>query len=85
MIVNIQIDKYDIHTEAEYIETNAKTNEVNLWKVKSTSEISLKHIINLLMTTILYKDDTNIFNINFINLLKGNIIKFKFNLNNDKI
>ena len=82
---NIQIDKYDIHTEAEYIETNAKTNEVNLWKVKSTSEISLKHIINLLMTTILYKDDTNIFNINFINLLKGNIIKFKFNLTNDKI
>ena len=80
---NIIIDKYGIHSDIEYIESGDA-----IWKIKSSSEITLKHIINLLITNILYHDysiKNNIINLNFINLLKGNIIKFKFNLTKDKI
>jgi len=83
---NIHIEKSNIKTEIDCIETHKKKN--NLWKIKATSEITLKHVLHLLVSNILYfdlKNKKNTIILNFINLLKGEMIKLKFNLSLNKI
>ena len=83
---NVHIEKFGLRAEIDHMEINKK--KVNLWKIKATSEITLKHVLQLLITNLMqftYEHKKNTINLNFINLLKGEIVKFKFILSQKKI
>ena len=66
--------------------------KINIWEFKCTSEISLKHILQVLMYNIVYNkldclDDHEEYEVttNFINFLKGEIVNIKILVNKEKI
>ena len=90
--LDIKFDKIDLNMEKknikfyiDYIEVNKKNTLV---KVKASSEITLKDVLYALVSNILYFDYTknkNTINLKFINILKGEIVDFKFILSINKI
>lgn len=63
-----------------------------IWEFKCTSEISLKHVLQVMMYNILYNkldclEENETYNlvINFINFLKGEVINVKIQLDHDKV
>jgi hypothetical protein len=63
-----------------------------IWEFKCTSEISLKHILQVMMYNIMYNKldcltDGEIYDLtaNFINLLKGEIVNVKIQLDRNKV
>lgn len=75
---NVAIEKDGLIGEVDLIDDNG-----NIWEVKCTSDISLKHVLQVLMYNLLrndYNKETNIININFINFLKGEKIVFPISL-----
>lgn len=63
-----------------------------IWEFKCTSEISLKHVLQVMMYNILFnkldcleENETYDLVINFINFLKGEIVNIKIQLDRDKV
>lgn len=88
---NIPIKKWEIYGEIDILDGN-KNNEI--WEVKCVSDISLKHILQVLVYNILYKNLDSVDNskkniiyvkTNFINLLKGQTVCIKIPLTYDNI
>ena len=55
-----------------------------LWEIKVAQDINLKYILQLLMYNIM-KEKKIEYKLNFINFLKGEIVKIDLNLDLDKI
>jgi hypothetical protein len=64
-----------------------KENEHLLWEIKCSSDISLKHILQLLIYNIVYHKikDEHVIDINFINFLKGDMINAYLYLSFDNL
>jgi hypothetical protein len=92
------IKDYALTTGIEYIRTsvpvskNGIIGEIDiidsdneLWEIKCTSDISLKHIMQLFMYNIMYKDlkDTKNIVLRFMNFLKGEITSVTIKLTNE--
>lgn len=80
---NVSIDNDGLLGEADLI-----TNTDEIWEIKCTSDISLKHVIQVLMYNLLKNksySDFNMINVNFINFLKGEKIIFPINLTKNQI
>jgi hypothetical protein len=63
-----------------------------IWEFKCTSEISLKHVLQVIMYNILYNkldclEENETYNliVNFINFLKGEVVNITINLDQEKI
>lgn len=69
-----------------------------IWTIKCSNDISLKHTLYSIINTVMYKNDminddytTNDMTdidpivLNFINFLKGEEISYEYDLSNDKI
>ena len=80
---NILINKWGLNGEINIIEKNNI-----IWELKTT-DISLKHILQVLMLNIMNNYETykknNIIKLNFINILKGEKISYIFKFSLDKI
>lgn len=95
VIIKKYINENMLISEFDFIEYNNKHdkhnkhNEKILWNITTAQNIMLKHILQLLMCNIIYKqidyNNTNYeIKLNFLNLLKGDIIKINLKLNNIK-
>lgn len=81
-----------IVTKDEFIgEIDIIDNKDRLWEIKCVNDISLKHVLQLLMYNIMYYnlDETlkreRKYELYFLNLLKGEIVKVIFRLNKQKV
>ena len=89
---NLFISKNNIIGEIDLIELTNDGIRI-IWEIKCVSDISLKHILQVLMYNIIYYNfdelkfgSSNItITINFLNLLKGEIIKYNIELSKDDI
>lgn len=87
---NVQIENSLNKGEIDALEDiNGKKH---IWEFKCTSEISLKHVLQVMMYNIMYNkldclENNEIYNlkINFINFLKGEIVIFKIDLDKEKV
>lgn len=79
VIFNQLIENHNLIGEIDLIDNN---NE--LWEVKVVKDINLKHILQLLIYNIMF-EYKNLYRLNFINFLKGEIIKIDINLDDNKI
>ena len=83
---NIQINKYDILGNADFINKKGQ-----LFDIKCCSDISLKHIVQQTVCNILYNEldksklETHNVILNFINLITGKILKITLNLTKNKV
>ena len=80
-----------INTDGLLGEIDLLTNDDVIWEIKCSSDISLKHILQVVMYNILYYrlDETNkdklTISANFINFLKGEKITFDIPLSKEEI
>jgi len=77
---NLYVAKWDIHGEIDLLEN---INEKNIiWEVKCTTEITLKHILQVLAYNLIYHDinDDATIQLNYFNLLRGEMIKINLNI-----
>ena len=85
---NVCVESGKTIGEIDALETN--DGNINIWEFKCTSEITLKHVLQVLMYNIIYnkleaiEEDSNV-NINFINFLKGEIVNIEIPITKDKI
>lgn len=86
---NIVISRWGLVGEIDLIEK--KKNENIIWEIKCVSDITLKHILQIMMYNIMYNNYENecTININIINFLKGetftvNILLLQDNINRIK-
>lgn len=82
---NLSVSKYNMSGDIDLLDSDNKQ-----WEIKCTSDISLRHILQSLMNNILHNDLVNNFGINnitlnFINFLKGEIVKINLVLDDKKI
>ncbi len=78
---NIIITKWGLIGEIDLLDKNNI-----IWEIKCVSEITLKHVIQVLMYNLMYcNNEQNIYNVNIINFLKGELVTIKINLDNKKI
>jgi CRISPR/Cas system-associated exonuclease Cas4 (RecB family) len=80
---NVSIENENLIGEIDLI-----TSTDEIWEIKCTSDISLKHVLQVLMYNLLkneYKEEKSIINLNFINFLKGNKTIFNINLTQEEI
>lgn len=78
------VSRWGIVGEIDFIDINKE-----IWEIKATSDITLKHILQILMYNLMYKvtditDNVNI-KLNFLNLLRGEKIIYDLNLSKDRI
>jgi hypothetical protein len=81
---NVGVSKWDFIGEIDLLEND------NIWEIKCVSEITLKHVLQVLMYNIMYNSsimtlDTTTINLNFINVLRGNITIIKMQLSRQNI
>ncbi len=88
---NVALSKWNLIGEVDLLEE--KGNNQIIWEIKCVSDISLKHILQVLMYNIMFNYDKYQNNgngeffveINFINFLKGEMINIKIPMNMEKI
>ena len=95
-----KIKTFAFETDLKFISNNVIVNKLGLlgeidlltsdnkiWEIKCTSDISLKHILQVTIYNILYHDleDNTTIESNFINFLKGEKISFKITLTKNEI
>ena len=99
-----EIKEYALTTEIEFVKTNVLTthrgiigeidtidSDDEIWEIKCVNDISLKHILQLLVYNVMYryneisKNDTNKIVLRYINFLKGEIISIPINLTKEKL
>jgi len=85
---NVLVTNNGLIGEIDMIEKLGPDNVI--WEIKCASDISLKHILQVVMYNILYHNITaaqteQIINANFINFLKGEMINMKIVLSPEKI
>lgn len=84
---HVYISEWEFIGEIDLIE-QTDTQSI-IWEIKCTSDITLKHVLQVLMYNIMYHKLTiNIvpsIDINFINILKGEIISISLELNQEKV
>ena len=84
--VPIPINKYNLIGEIDFID-----NDDNIYDIKCTRDITLKHIIQQVIYTILYHQlydsdkQTHHLTLHFINFMTGTITKIKLNLSKKQI
>ena len=77
---NVLIENDNFIGEIDLIDSNGE-----IWEIKCTADISLKHIVQVLMYNLIMKDfmtnrtEPEPININFINFLKGEKVNIKLN------
>ena len=84
---NIEINENKLKLRGEIDILDTKNN---IWEIKCTGELTLKHFLQVLMYNIIYhnlinEDKKVIIKLNFINLLVGEINKYKIKLSKKKI
>ena len=84
---NICVSNHDMVGEIDFLEN--KNNKFIIWELKSVSDISLKHILQVMMYNIMYHDHVKqnncVITCNFINFMKGEMIELTLNLSQDDI
>ena len=88
---NMAISGNNLVGEVDLIEEINK-NTHNIWEIKCVSDISLKHVLQVVMYNIIYhklyetiNEKKYIINTNFINFLKGEIFQLEVNLTSIQI
>ena len=82
---NTPVSRFNLTGEIDMI-----NNKNEIYEIKCTSDITLKHLLQVIMYNIMYnkcdenKKDSNI-STNFINFLKGELITINLILSKDKI
>lgn len=74
----IPVSKWGFVGEIDFIDHN---NEI--WEIKTVRELTLKHVLQILMYNLMM--DKNTKNLNFINLLKGEIVIMNYELTENNI
>jgi hypothetical protein len=84
---NIPISKYDLAGEIDVIDKDG-----SIWEIKCVNTITLKHFLQVLIYNIMYDDESKFkiakssdINLNFLNLLQGEILRYKIELNREVI
>jgi hypothetical protein len=85
---NIPVSKFGLIGEIDLIEN--KDDKKIIWEIKCVSDISLKHIVQVLMYNIMYNDiysnkNDHDIHLNFINFLKGEMTNVSISLTSDEI
>jgi hypothetical protein len=81
---NVTLSKWGIVGEADMIDDNN-----NIWEIKCVGELTLKHFLQVIMYNIIHHGLDVVqypcCDVKFINLLKGEILEYKFRLSRKKI
>jgi len=80
---NVQISKWGLIGEIDLLEK--RNNEHVIWEIKCVSEMTLKHVLQVLLYNMMYFNDKTKYTINIINFLKGELINITINLDKNKL